>query len=226
MVERPLGDLFARVAATDAAEAERHAEAWRDDEPLEAPWAQLVAPQQTVVIYMGVHGLEELCAELIAHGMAPGLPAAIVERGTTPEQRVLVATVGDLSVRARAAGVRDERFRGRLSGHLLLNRMAGTDIVDSVGEGELRPVSPVHPQRVAIPRACRFGVGGDVEHTAQSCHARSCLLAHLMSSLFPCPHAAYPKAGRMGSASPARWNTWNTPQGQNPGLCHSTGPKL
>lgn len=70
------------------------------------PWAQLVSPQQTVVIYMGVHGLEELCAELMAHGMAARLPAAIVERGTTPEQRVLVATVGDLPERARAAEFR------------------------------------------------------------------------------------------------------------------------
>lgn len=66
------------------------------------PWAQLVAPQQTVVIYMGVHGIEQLCAELIAHGMAATMPAAIVERGTTPEQRVLVATVSDLPGRARA----------------------------------------------------------------------------------------------------------------------------
>ena len=70
------------------------------------PWAQLVAPQQTVVIYMGVHGLEELCAELMAHGMDGELPAAIVERGTTPEQRVLVATVRDLPARARAAEFR------------------------------------------------------------------------------------------------------------------------
>mgnify|MGYP003700301951 CR=1 FL=1 len=70
------------------------------------PWAQLVAPQQTVVIYMGVHGLEELCAKLIAHGMDGELPAAIVERGTTPEQRVLVATVRDLPARARAAEFR------------------------------------------------------------------------------------------------------------------------
>lgn len=70
------------------------------------PWSQLVAPQQTVVIYMGVHGLEQMCAELMVHGMAAGLPAAIVERGTTPEQRVLVATVGDLPARARAAEFR------------------------------------------------------------------------------------------------------------------------
>jgi len=55
---------------------------------------------------MGVHGLEDLCAELMAHGMDGELPAAIVERGTTPEQRVLVATVRDLPARARAAEFR------------------------------------------------------------------------------------------------------------------------
>lgn len=43
VVERPLADLFARVAAIDAGEAERHAAAWRAEEPLEAPWDHLVA---------------------------------------------------------------------------------------------------------------------------------------------------------------------------------------
>jgi len=68
------------------------------------PWETLIGEQQTVVIYMGVHGISELCADLVANGMPAGRPAAIVERGTTPQQRVLVATVADLAARARAAG--------------------------------------------------------------------------------------------------------------------------
>jgi L-fucose isomerase-like protein len=42
VVERPLADLFARVAAVDTEAAEAHAAAWRNDEPLDAPWDHLV----------------------------------------------------------------------------------------------------------------------------------------------------------------------------------------
>ena len=41
VVERPLADLFERVAAVDEEAAEAHAEAWRREEPLEAPWEHL-----------------------------------------------------------------------------------------------------------------------------------------------------------------------------------------
>lgn len=59
-------------------------------------WEALVQPQQTVVIYMGVHGIDILCGELIAHGMTPDMPAALVERGTLPEQRVVIGTLSTL----------------------------------------------------------------------------------------------------------------------------------
>jgi len=42
VIERPLADLFARVEAVDEEAAVAHAEAWRAEEPLDAPWAHLV----------------------------------------------------------------------------------------------------------------------------------------------------------------------------------------
>jgi len=59
-------------------------------------WTKLVQPQQTIVIYMGTLGLENICHELIKHGMQKDMPAALVEQGTMPAQRVLVGTVGTL----------------------------------------------------------------------------------------------------------------------------------
>ncbi len=56
-------------------------------------WNALVQPQQTIVFYMALTGLEVLCQELVRHGMSPDMPAALVEHGTTPQQRVFV---GDL----------------------------------------------------------------------------------------------------------------------------------
>lgn len=71
----------------------------------EPDWPALVRPRQTLVVYMGVAELEGLCAGLLAAGMAPHMPAAIVERGTTAAQRVVTATVATLAARAGEAGI-------------------------------------------------------------------------------------------------------------------------
>jgi uroporphyrin-III C-methyltransferase/precorrin-2 dehydrogenase/sirohydrochlorin ferrochelatase len=59
-------------------------------------WDALVQPQQTVVIYMGLKGLPIICRELIAHGMASNMPAALVEQGTTAQQRVFIGNLQTL----------------------------------------------------------------------------------------------------------------------------------
>ncbi|MGB5325915.1 MAG: siroheme synthase CysG [Pseudomonadales bacterium] len=63
---------------------------------MELPWAELVRPQQTLVIYMGLQGLGVICEQLLAHGALPQTPMALVERGTTPSQRVHIATVATM----------------------------------------------------------------------------------------------------------------------------------
>ena len=68
-------------------------------------WATLARPQQTVVIYMGVTRLAEICRELVAHGASPELPAAVIERATTERQRVVTGTLATLPAAAAAAGV-------------------------------------------------------------------------------------------------------------------------
>nr|WP_314490048.1 siroheme synthase CysG [uncultured Pseudomonas sp.] len=60
------------------------------------PWRDLVAPNQTLVFYMGLVGLPAICAELIAHGRAADTPAALVQQGTTRNQRVFTGTLADL----------------------------------------------------------------------------------------------------------------------------------
>lgn len=59
-------------------------------------WDGLVHPQQTLVIYMGLVGLKALSAELIKRGMKTHMPAALVQQGTTPQQRVFIGTVESL----------------------------------------------------------------------------------------------------------------------------------
>lgn len=69
-------------------------------------WPALVRPRQTVVIYMGLVGLAEICRQLVAHGLAADTPAAVVQQGTTPRQRVVAATLDDLAQKVTAADMK------------------------------------------------------------------------------------------------------------------------
>ncbi|MFA6921474.1 MAG: siroheme synthase CysG [Gallionella sp.] len=66
------------------------------DGTMNLDWDALARPKQTVVVYMGLHGLNTLCADLVAHGMPESTPIAIVQQGTTRNQRVITGTLSTL----------------------------------------------------------------------------------------------------------------------------------
>lgn len=59
-------------------------------------WPELMHPNQTIVLYMGLHRLEHLCTQLIAHGKAPNTPVALIQAGSTPQQKVLTGTLANI----------------------------------------------------------------------------------------------------------------------------------
>ena len=63
----------------------------------ELPWDELVYQNQTLVLYMGLVGLEKICEKLIEHGQRPDMPVALISKGTTPEQKVLVGTLANIA---------------------------------------------------------------------------------------------------------------------------------
>ncbi len=67
------------------------------DGSMDLPWQELLPDSQTVVIYMGLIGLEIICHQLIAHGKAADTPVALIERGTTPEQQTHVGTLATIN---------------------------------------------------------------------------------------------------------------------------------
>lgn len=69
------------------------------DNTMQLDWAALARPHQTIVVYMGLLGVAELCRQLIAHGLQADTPAAIVQQGTTPKQYVLTGTLATLPTR-------------------------------------------------------------------------------------------------------------------------------
>ena len=75
------------------------------DGSLDLDWPTLARPNQTVVIYMGLGALSAIAQQLVQHGMPAHTPAAIVERGTTPAQRVITGTLDTLPGLAVAAGL-------------------------------------------------------------------------------------------------------------------------
>ena len=74
---------------------------------LSLDWQALIQPGQTVAIFMGLAQLDFLMKEYAAHGGDPKLPAAVIDNGTRPNQRVAVGTVETI-----ADLVREAQFQG------------------------------------------------------------------------------------------------------------------
>lgn len=68
-------------------------------------WEALAHAADTLVIVMGMRNLEAIVARLLAGGLAPGTPAAVVQEGSLPTQRVVEAPLGELAARVREAGL-------------------------------------------------------------------------------------------------------------------------
>ncbi len=80
----------------DYAQSVRFVTGHLKDGTSDLPWHDLVAPAQTLVFYMGLIGLPIICNELIKHGRAADTPAALIQQGTTINQRVFTGTLADL----------------------------------------------------------------------------------------------------------------------------------
>jgi len=69
-------------------------------------WPSLVRPHQTVVIYMGLSGLPDICRQMQLHGAAPDLPVAVVQDAGISTQQVVTGTLADIADKVARAGLR------------------------------------------------------------------------------------------------------------------------
>ncbi len=60
------------------------------------PWEELVHPQQTLVLYMGLVSLAPIREQLLAHGLPEQTPVAMISKGTTQDQQVLTGTLANI----------------------------------------------------------------------------------------------------------------------------------
>ena len=63
------------------------------DGTVDLNWKALATPNQTVIIYMGLVGLPTICEKLIEHGVSKNMPIALVQQGTTQNQKVFTGTL-------------------------------------------------------------------------------------------------------------------------------------
>jgi uroporphyrinogen III methyltransferase/synthase len=110
-------------------------------------WDALARFPGTLVLYMGVKRLPEVAARLIAGGRDGAEPAAVVERGTTPAQRTVTATLADLPEAVAAAGIAPPAI-------VLTGRVAARR--ETIGWLERRPLFGL---RVVVTRARAQAIG-------------------------------------------------------------------
>jgi uroporphyrinogen III methyltransferase/synthase len=68
-------------------------------------WRTLATAVDTLVILMGLTGLRRIATDLIAHGRPPDTPVALIERGTTPAERIVTGRLSDIADRAQEAAL-------------------------------------------------------------------------------------------------------------------------
>lgn len=68
-------------------------------------WPELAKPDQTLVVYMGLNGLERLCDRLVHAGADATTPAVAVSRATLPGERIVPGSIENLGDRVRAAAL-------------------------------------------------------------------------------------------------------------------------
>lgn len=69
-------------------------------------WPALARPKQTIVFYMGIGAAEEICRQMMIHGLPSLTPAAVIRNGTLSTQQTLLATLGTLPHRIHESGIK------------------------------------------------------------------------------------------------------------------------
>ncbi|MFZ2267811.1 MAG: uroporphyrinogen-III C-methyltransferase [Azonexus sp.] len=76
------------------------------DGSVDLDWPALARPGQTVVFYMGIGAAAQICQQMIAHGLPAKTPAAVIRKGTLPDQQTLLATLGSLPQQITESGIK------------------------------------------------------------------------------------------------------------------------
>lgn len=95
--------LTHRDLASSVGIATGHGARGKDNDPVR--WRSLATSVDTIVVFMGIGTLDRTIGELIAGGLDPETPAALIEQGTRQTQRIVTAPARDIDATAKRDGV-------------------------------------------------------------------------------------------------------------------------
>mgnify|MGYP001156943247 CR=1 FL=1 len=78
----------------------------KNDDGLDLNWKSLADPYTTLVIYMGLSNIKEITKQLISHGLSASTPAAAINEGTRPDQKVILSELSALAQDLASAKVK------------------------------------------------------------------------------------------------------------------------
>lgn len=78
----------------------------RKNEPLKINFKSCVECGGTLVFLMGVANIDQIVKGLVQNGMSKDMPCAVIENGTTPRQRKLIATIGTIEEKCVSKAVK------------------------------------------------------------------------------------------------------------------------
>src|SRR6185437_7159082 len=113
-----------------------------DDATLD--WRSLAQPHHTVVFYMGVAQLPRIVARLLEAGSSPNHPAALVERGSLAEQRVVRGSISTIVQIARDEEIAPPAL-------LIIGEVAS--LAKAENTADVGMIAPVHPRTMSRPTA-------------------------------------------------------------------------
>lgn len=69
-------------------------------------WEALAKNVDTLVVLMGITNMQVIMNKLMEGGKDPATPVAVIEKGTTPEQKTVVGTIADIHEKSYNAGIK------------------------------------------------------------------------------------------------------------------------
>jgi len=83
-----------------------HERSDKDSSETKIAWDKLATASGTIVFFMGVKNLPEICKNLIENGRTADTPVALIRWGTTSQQRTVTGTLSNIVARVKEAGLK------------------------------------------------------------------------------------------------------------------------